>query len=194
MRFSALFACISLLLVSGGAARADRIVSENGRELLGPDGRTLIDKQDGFSIVLPASDWKVHLHRWEGTALDSPFTLLIANPAGDSRVRVIGKIFPKEAFPLPMTLEMLRKLLESHPSPREKALRAQIVEAPGTKCLEREWESTAGDRVTHHLARVCDQDLRHKFTVETWLGIPVDQWPAEEKVLRELVESFRVLH
>src|SRR5215217_8904491 len=101
MRCSAVFACISLLLVSGGAARADRIVGEQGRELLGPDGRTLIDKQDGFSIVLPASDWKVHLDRGEGTALDSPFTLLIANPTGDSRVRVIGKIFPKEVFPLP---------------------------------------------------------------------------------------------
>jgi hypothetical protein len=93
-----------------------------------------------------------------------------------------------------MTLEMLRKWLESHPSPREKVLRTQIVEAAGTKCLEREWEYTVGDRVTHKLARVCDQeDLRHKFTVETWLGVPADQWPAEEKVLRELVESFRVL-
>jgi hypothetical protein len=79
------------------------------------------------------------------------------------------------------------------PEPREKVLRTQIVEMAGTKCLEREWESTVRDRVTHHLARLCDQDSRHKFTVETWLGIPVDQWPAEEKVLRELVESFRVL-
>ena len=193
MRCSAVLACLSLFLASGGAAHGDRIVGEKGRELLGPDGRTFVDKQDGFSIVLPASDWKVHLNRWEGTAMDAPFTLLIANPTGDSRVRVIGKIFPKEAFPFPMTLEMLRKSLESHPSPREKVLRTQILEAASTKCLEREWESTIDNRVTHHLARICDQDLRHKFTVETWLGIPVDQWPAEEKVLREVVESFRVL-
>jgi len=188
MRCSAVLACLSLLLASSGAAHGDRIVGEQGRELLGPDGRTLIDKQDGFSIVLPAADWKVHLRRWEGTAMDAPFTLLIANPAGDSRVRVIGKIFP-----LPMTLEMLRKSLESHPSPREKVLRTQILEAAGTKCLDREWEYTVDNRVTHELARVCDQDLRHKLTVQTWLGVPVDQWPAEEKVLRELVESFRVL-
>jgi hypothetical protein len=193
MRLLAASAWISLLLVVGGVARADRIVEEKGRELLGPDGRTLIDKQDGFSIVLPAADWKVHLDRWEGTALDAPFTLLIANPNGDVRVRVIGKIFPKEAFPVPMTLEMLRKLLESNPAPREKVLRAGIVEAAGTRCLEREWDSTTGDRVTHQLARICDQDLRRKLTVETFPGIPVDQWPAEEKVLRELVESFRVL-
>lgn len=193
LRCSAVLACISLLLASGGAAHADRIGEEKGRELVGPDGRTLIDKQDGFSIVLPASDWKVYLHRWEGTAMDAPFTLFIANPAGDSRVRVIGKIFPKEAFPFPLTLEMERKMFESHPDPREKVLRTQILEAAGTKCLEREWESTINDRVTHHLGRVCDQDLRHKFTVETWLGIPADQWPAEEKVLRELVKSFRVL-
>ena len=188
MRCSAVFASIFLLLASGAAARADRIVGEKGRELLGPDGRTLIDKQDRFSIVLPAPDWKVHLSRWEGTAMDAPFTLLIANPAGDSRVRIIGKIFP-----VPLTLEVLRKTFESHPDPREKVLRTQIVEADGTKCLEREWEFPVNDRVAHHLARMCDQDLRHKFTVETWLGIPAEQWPAEEKVLRELVESFRVL-
>lgn len=193
MRCPAAIACIFLLLASGGAARADRIVSEKGRELLGPDGRTLINKQDGFSIVLPAPDWKVHLEQWEGTELDAPFTLLIANPAGDSRVRVIGKIFPKEAFPLPVTLEMLRKLFESHPDPGNKVLRTQIVEVAGTKCLEREWESAVKDRVTHHLARMCDKDPRHKLTVETWPGISGDQWPAEEKVLRELVESFRVL-
>lgn len=48
--------------------------------------------------------------------------------------------------------------------------------------------------MTHELDRLCDQDLRHKFSVWIYPGIPVDQWPAEEKVLRELVESFRVLH
>jgi hypothetical protein len=92
-----------------------------------------------------------------------------------------------------MTLETLRKMLESHQDPREKVLRTEIVKAAGTRCLEREWELTTGDRVTHHFSWVCDQDLRHKFTVETWPGIPADQWPAEEKVVRKLVESFRVL-
>ncbi len=72
-------------------------------------------------------------------------------------------------------------------------MRTRIVEVDGTRCLERESEMTTGGRVTHELMRSCDQDVRHKFTVQIWLGIPVDQWPAEEKVLRELVESFRVL-
>jgi len=80
--------CIPLLLTWGGAARADRIVGEKGRELLGPDGRTLVDKEHGYSIVLPASDWKVYLWEYEPFEGDAGFNLLIARPDGEQRLRI----------------------------------------------------------------------------------------------------------
>ncbi len=68
MRLLAAFAWISLLLATVGAAHG-RILGETGREMIAPDGRTLIDKEHGFSIVLPAPDWKVHLFVGEGTEM-----------------------------------------------------------------------------------------------------------------------------
>jgi hypothetical protein len=43
------------------------------------------------------------------------------------------------------------------------------------------------------VGRLCDRDAGRKFSVQIFPGVPVDQWPAEEKVLRELVDSFRIL-
>ena len=181
--------CLTLLLASAEGARADRILGENSREHLGPDGRTLTFKEYGFSIVLPAPDWKIHVQTGMATPMDGDFMLLIAAPDGDVRLRIIEKIYP----PRLASLEAIKKLIESHPSPREKVLRSEIVKAAGLKCWEREWEGKTGDRSTHSIARTCDQKPMRKFVLETFPGVPVDRWTAEEKVLRELIASFRVL-
>ena len=178
---------ILLVLTSGEAARADRIVEEMGRELLGPDGRTFIDKQDGFSIVLPSSDWKVHLSRYEPLPDEAGFQLLLAPPDGDSRLRIIEKIYPR-----PLSLEFLKDFLPKDPQTRNA--RTKIVEVAGMKCLEYEAETPGGNRGwLHKLSWLCDGKAGRKFVVDTFPGVPVDQWPAEEKVLRELIESFRIL-
>lgn len=187
--YRSLAVCIPLLLALGGTARADRILGENGRELLAPDGRTLVDKQDGFSIVLPASNWKVHFQRYEPFEGDSGFMLLLASPDGEVRLRIHEKTYRS-----PVPLEFLKMLL-SKPEPRVRSKRSEIVQVAGMKCLENEGESQAGgDRWLHDLRRLCDRDPGRKFAVEIFPGVPVEQWPAEEKALRELVESFRILH
>jgi hypothetical protein len=179
--------CASLFLTLCGVARADRIREETGRELLAPDGRTLIDKQDGFSIVLPASNWKVHLDQYPPYTGDAGFTLYLAPPDGEARLRIHGKINP---FPVP--LERLQKLM-TQPEPRTRSQRSEFVSVAGMKCLENEQEAQMGERWIHRLGRLCNARPGLQFSVEIYPGVPVDQWPAEEKVLRELVESFRIL-
>lgn len=176
-----------LVLASGAAALADRILAETGRELLGPDGRTLVDKEHGYSIVLPASDWKVYLNRYEPLPDDTGFQLLLAPPDGEVRVRIHEKIHP-----VPMSLEILRKILVQDPQARNA--RAEIVDAAGMKCLEYEAE-TQGAKVWYHgLHRICEGKSGRKLVMETSpASIPVERWPAEEKVIRELIGSFRRL-
>lgn len=178
--------CAVLLLAAGAEARADRIVEEKGRELLAPDGRTLVDKQDGFSIVLPASDWKVYLDRYEPMPDDTGYQLNIAGPDGEVRLRVHEKV---HAFP--GSLELMKGLLLQDPKARNA--RAEIVEAAGMRCLEYEAESQGGKSWYHRLNRICDTKDGRKLVVETFPGIPMERWPAEEKVLRELIGSFRAL-
>jgi len=181
--------CLLLLTLCGVARAADHIVQEVGREMLAPDGRTLIDKQEGFSIVLPAPDWKVFIGRHEPSPddIDAGFILVLAPPDGVVRLRLHGKIYP-----VPMDLERMHAIM-SKPEPRVRAKRTEIVEVAGTKCLENEQESQGGRGWLHSLGRLCDAGLGRQFSVEIYPEVPVDRWPAEKKVLRELVESFRVL-
>lgn len=185
--FGVLPLCLLFLLTLCSAAQAGRILEETGRELLAPDGRTLIDKQDGFSIVLPASNWKVHLDQYPPYTGDAGFTLYLAPPDGENRLRIHGKIYP-----VLVSLEGIQKIMLK-PDPRVRSNRSEIVSVAGMKCLENEQESQGGERWLHKLGRLCDAAPGRQFSVEIYPGVPVDQWPAEEKVLRELVESFRIL-
>lgn len=183
----ALFA--SLALAAAGAAHADHILEEKGRELLAPDGRTLIDREQGFSIVLPASDWKVFRDKGEPMPDDTGFFLVLAPPDGEVRLRIHDKVRP-----VPMSLELMKAMLLKEKNPRVRNARAEIVETAGTKCLEYESESQGGKGWYHLLGRVCDASSGRQFVVETdVLSYPAERWPAEEKVVRELVGSFRIL-
>ncbi len=186
MRRSGVLGILVLLIPLLLAAAEERI--ENGRELLAPDGRTLIAKDDGFSIVLPSTDWKVYLWRYEPYQGDAGFELTLTRPTGEWRLRIHEKIYP-----VPVSLEALQKVVAAHKDPREKVLSNKIVKVEGLKCLEMETESRTGDRLLHNLGWLCDRGGGRQFSVQVYPGVPADQWPAEEKVLRELVGSFRIL-
>jgi len=154
---------------------------ESGRELLGADGLTLTDQQNKFSVRLPAADWKVY------RANEAPFFLNIANPAGELRMEILIK-------PYPMPLESIRTMMDAEAKKQGTTVqRSTIAERNGAKCWDLEGEEKAPPiGVEHFLGRICDIDSGHK--VSAGVRLPVAQWPAEEKVLRELVESLRVVH
>jgi hypothetical protein len=154
---------------------------ERGRELIGADGLTLTDKQNKFSVRLPAADWKVYRETELG-----PFFLNIANPAGELRVEIQIKTYP-------IPLDMLQMTLEREFKKRGATVqRSTLAERNGAKCWDFEGEDQqAPGGVQHFLSRMCEIDSGHK--VSAGVALPVAQWTAEEKVLRELVESVRVV-
>lgn len=179
---------VLLFLAAGGAARAgivEPIGEEQGRELLGPDGRTFIDKQDGFSIVLPSPDWKVRLEQGEPYADVAGFGLALALPNGQVLVRISGKIYP-----LPTPLETIQKVV-ADPKLQPRALSNKIIEVGGVKCLENEVEDPKGSRPSYELIRICDKNSMEKFVLHA--SPDIDKWPAQERDLRELFDSFRIL-
>jgi hypothetical protein len=154
---------------------------ERGRELIGSDGLTLTDQQNKFSVRLPAPDWKVYRET------EGPFFLNIANPAGELRMEILIKTYP-------IPLDMLKMTMDGEAKKEgvTTVQRSTIAERNGAKCWDFEGEEkpASGD-VQHFLARMCDIDSGHK--VSAGVRLPVAQWTAEEKVLRDLVESVRVV-
>jgi hypothetical protein len=154
---------------------------ESGRELIGADGLTLTDPQNKFSIRLPAPNWKVYRETELG-----PFFLNIANPAGELRVEIQIKTYP-------IPLDMLQMTLEREFKKKGATVqRSTLAERNGAKCWDFEGEDKqAPGGVQHFLSRMCEIDSGHK--VSAGVALPVAQWTAEEKVLRELIESVRVV-
>jgi hypothetical protein len=182
---------LSLALLGATAALAQKPdhpqshPPEVGRELIGADGRTLTDKQNKFSIRLPAADWKVFRDVDPGP---EPF-LNIANPDWELRLELRVK-----ALPLP--LDTFKQYADSGAKTQGgKVLRSAIAVRDGMRCLELEGEQTdpppAPQTLQHYLGRVCDLDAGHKLTLG--INIPAAQWPAEEKTLREMAESLRII-
>jgi hypothetical protein len=172
---------VVLLGAVGALAQNPGHPPERGRELIGADGRTLTDKENKFSIRLPAASWKVYRDVDPGP---EPF-LNIANPDWQLRVEVRVKT-------MPLPLESLKTVMESETKKKGGTLQRSVLSKQnGAKCwdLESEEKVSSGGSL-HALGRICDVDQIHKITA--LVQLPPAQWAAEEKALRETIESLRI--
>jgi hypothetical protein len=158
---------------------------ERGRELIGPDGRTYTDKQNRFSIRLPAPNWKVYREEEPNPSLS------IGDPSGQQQILLL------QVKLLPGPIEKLKEAGEDYSKKQSQPFQRSVLLHPnGMNCWEFESEEENGPpeskALWHALGRICDLDALRKITVGAQL--PVDQWKAEEKNIREMIESFRILH
>lgn len=120
---------------------------------------------------------------------DTGFLLVVAPPDGEVRLRVHDKVRP-----VPMSLDLMKWMFLQEDNPGVRNARAEIVETTGTKCLEYESETKGSKGWYHRLGRICDAKSGRQLVLETDLfSYPAERWPAEEKVMRELVGSIRIL-
>lgn len=156
---------------------------EQGRELIGPDGRTLTDKEYRYSVQLPAPDWKVYRRLELGIGGKEP-TLEIFTPDQEYHVTVRARFVPGP-------IKKLKEFMENEAKKQGQPFqRSSLGVRKGVPYWEFEGESPSATGPDHTYGRIYERDAVYKITAGVQLSLA--RWQKDQKILREMIDNVRV--